>query len=289
VRKRGGQEHDRQAHGQAAARLNDARTNALALLQSPRSAIAQRGSLSHTAHRPWPVPTRRWLVGQSWHDLLFAHWCVPRSALRRVVPPDLELDTFDGECWLGVVPFQMRTVRFAWCPPVAGTSSFAEINLRTYVVSGGRPGVFFLTLDAANTIAVSLGRRLYGLPYLHARVALQRQGDAIAFHSSRDEPGWPAASFAATYRPTGLARQALPGTLEHWLTERYCFYTTRRGRLSRTEIHHEPWPLQPAAAEIQSNTLAESHDIELAGAPLLHFSRSQHVVAWAPENPPGAR
>ena len=222
-------------------------------------------------------------MGQSWHDLLFAHWPVQRDALRRVVPAALELDTFEGECWLGIVPFRMRTVRFAWCPPVAGTSAFAEINLRTYVVSDGRPGVFFLTLDAGDRVAVSLGRRLYGLPYLHARVGMQSQGDSIAFHSDRDEPGWTAARFAATYRPTGRVRPSSPDTLEHWLTERYCFYTTTRDRgLLRTEVHHAPWPLQPAAADIHSNSLAESYEIDLPGAPLLHFSGRQDVVAWAP-------
>ena len=206
------------------------------------------------------------------------------------MPPDLELDTFEGECWVGIVPFRMRTVRFAWCPPVVGTSSFAEINLRTYVVSGGRPGVFFLTLDARNPVAVSLGRRLYGLPYLRACVSLQRRGDAIAFHSSRDEPSWPAAAFAATYQPTGVTQRAPSGTLEHWLTERYCFYTATQGHgLRRTEVHHEPWPLQPAAADIQRNSLAEPYEIELQGAPLLHYSRSQHVVAWAPRAARAAR
>ena len=176
----------------------------------------------------------------------------------------------------------MRTVRLAWCPPVAGTSSFAEINVRTYVVDGDRPGIFFLALDAGNPIAVSLGRRLHGLPYLHAHVALERQSDAIAFHSSRDEPGWPTATFAATYRPAGVARRALPGALEHWLTERYCFYTATRDRgLLRTEVHHQPWPLQPATADIEVNSLAAPHEIELAGTPLLHFSRAQDVVAWA--------
>jgi uncharacterized protein YqjF (DUF2071 family) len=222
-------------------------------------------------------------VGQSWHDLLFAHWPVPWDTLRRIVPPALELDTFEGECWLGIVPFRMRTVRFAWCPPVAGTSSFAEVNLRTYVVSGDRPGVFFLTLDAGNPVAVSLGRRLYGLPYLHARLVLERKGDSIAFHSERDEPGWPAARFDATYRPAGEVQQPSRGTLEHWLTERYCFYTSTSERgLRRTEVHHAPWPLQRAAADIQSCSLAESYEIDLPGAPLLHFSRSQDVVAWAP-------
>jgi uncharacterized protein YqjF (DUF2071 family) len=263
-----------------------------ALLQSPRSAIAQRHSLRQTAHRPRPIPTTRWLVGQSWHDLLFAHWPVSRSALRRVVPRDLELDSFDGECWLGIVPFRMQTVRFAWCPPVAGTSSFAEINLRTYVVNGDLPGVCFLTLDAGNPIAILLGRQLYGLPYLHARVALQHRGGAIAFRSSRDEPGSPAATFSATYRPTGIVRAAPAGTLEHWLTERYCFYTMGRRGLRRTEIHHKPWPLRPAESDISLNSLAEPFGIELEGDPLLHFSRTQDVVAWPPHEasaPPGGR
>ncbi len=276
----------------AAARLGDGRAGPrgrraliieAAPLRSARSAIAQRRSLRHLAHRPWPVPGGRWLVGQSWRDLLFAHWPVPRDVLRRVVPESLEIDAFEGQCWVGVVPFRMSTVRFAWCPPVLGTSSFPELNLRTYVVSGGRPGVYFLSLDAGNPVAVSIGRRLYGLPYLRARVDMRRQGDAIEFDSSRKEPGWPAAAFTATYRPTAAARPSRPGSLEHWLTERYCFYSvTREHGLRRTEVHHQPWPLQPAAADIRLDALAAAHGIELTGTPLVHFSREQNVVAWAP-------
>lgn len=213
-----------------------------------RRALAQHRSLGAAAHRPWPLPSGSWVIGQSWNELLFAHWPLDADAARRLVPAPLEPDLFDGCAFVGVVPFRMQTVRFAWCPPVVGTSSFAEINVRTYVTHGGRPGIFFLSLDVNNLVALEIGRRAFGLPYLRAGVSLRTAGESVRFRSERVGRR---AAFAAEYEPTGPPRAAVPGSLEHWLTERYCFYTLAGGRPARrTEVHHAPWPLQPAAAEV---------------------------------------
>jgi len=196
------------------------------------------------------------------------------------VPAPLEPDLFDGRAFVGVVPFRMQTVRFAWCPPVVGTSSFAEINVRTYVTHQGRPGIFFLSLDVHNLVALEIGRRAFGLPYLRARVSLRTAGESVRFRSARVGRR---AAFAAEYEPTGPPRAPAAGSLEHWLTERYCFYTSgSAGTARRTEVHHPPWPLQPAAADIAESSLLEAHAINVSSAPLLHFSRSQDVVAWPP-------
>jgi len=260
-----------------------ARANPYTPLDSLRALLAQRRSLRETAHRPWSLPAGRWLVGQSWLDLLFAHWTVAHDDLRRLIPPELSLDTYDGHCWLGLVPFRMRTVRFIDCPPVLGTSSFPEVNVRTYVVRDGRPGVFFLSLDAGNPIAVLLGRRLYDLPYLRAEVSMKTDAAGVAVSSKRLATVRPAAVFAASYRPAGQPALAPPGSLEHWLTERYCFYTaTAAHGIRRTEVHHLPWRLQPAALELEANSLLAPFAITVDGAPLLHYSRAQHVVAWPP-------
>jgi hypothetical protein len=166
---------------------------------------------------------------------------------------------------------------------VLGTSSFPEVNVRTYVVSHGKPGVFFLSLDAENPIAVELGRRMYGLPYLHAHVSIQTGVSGVTMNSRRIEAGWPAAAFVGKYRPAGAPRRSEPETLEYWLTERYCFYTaTSSHGVRRTEVHHRPWRLQPAVLDLEINSLLETFAIALSAPPLLHYSQAQHVVAWAP-------
>jgi uncharacterized protein len=178
----------------------------------------------------------------------------------------------------------MRTVRFAGCPPVLGTSAFPEVNVRTYVTHGGRCGVFFLSLDAKDEIAVTLGRRMYGLPYLHAHMRMHTNTSAaVEISSQRTERTWPAAGFEASYGPDGQAALASAGSLERWLTERYCFYTTTPAQgIRRTEIHHLPWQLQPAALELTSNTMLDPFAISDDEEPLVHYSAAQHVVAWSP-------
>src|SRR5262245_4554326 len=107
----------------------------------------------------------------SWHDLLFAHWPVPVAAMRALVPAPLEVDTFDGAAWIGVVPFRMTRVGPLWLPPIPGVSSFAELNVRTYVTRDDKPGVWFFSLDAANPLAVRTARRFFHLPYFHAAMS----------------------------------------------------------------------------------------------------------------------
>jgi uncharacterized protein YqjF (DUF2071 family) len=251
---------------------------------SLRAIAAQRHSLRDQSHRPWPIPDGRWLVAQSWLDLLFIHWSVPCELIRGFVPPELELDAFNGRCYVAVVPFRMRTVRFVGCPPVLGTSAFPEVNVRTYVTHERRGGVFFLSLDAKDEIAVTLGRRMYGLPYLHAHMSMQTDTNgAVQISSQRTERRWPPVEFAASYRPAGPPALAPDRSLERWLTERYCFYTATPAQgIRRTEIHHLPWQLQPATLELQRNTMLQPFAISDADEPLVHYSAAQHVVAWSP-------
>lgn len=220
---------------------------------------------------------------QTWHDLLFAHWRADAAALRSLLPPGLELDTFDGAAWVGIVPFRM-TVRLRGLPPIPGLRAFPELNVRTYVTASGRPGVWFLSLDAANAAIVAVARRWFDLPYFRARMECRERGDGVAYSSERVHRGAPPAAFAADYRPAGPLRETARGSLDHWLTERYCLYArTPAGVLRRGEIDHPPWPLQPAEAAIGRNTMAAAHGIALPDEPpVLHFSRLQTVVAWAP-------
>lgn len=212
---------------------------------------------------------------QTWLDLLFAHWRVPEAALRRVVPAAVPIDTFAGSAWIGVTPFEVAGLRLRGLPPLP---RFPELNVRTYTTVGGRGGIWFLSLDAASALAVAGARLAYRLPYRRARMEIARAGGEIAYRSRRN-----AAALRATYAPEGPAGVPASGTLEHFLTERYCLYTLdRRGRLRRADISHPPWHLRPALAELAENTMAAPFGIELAGEPLLHYAARQDVLVGPP-------
>jgi hypothetical protein len=236
-------------------------------------------------HRPWPVPDRPWLLRQSWLDLAFLHWPIPAAALRPLVPETLAIEERDGTAWIGVVPFRMEAVTGRGMPPVPGLSAFPELNLRTYVSHGGKPGVWFFSLDADKAPAVWAARRFFHLPYHRAAMRCHRRGEWpggwIEYESRRR--GDPAAAFRARYRPTSPAREPLLDTLEHWLTERYCLYAEAPGgRIERTEIHHLPWPLCDAEIEIEESSILSPLDLAVTGPPLAHFSARQDVVTWLP-------
>ncbi|HWY21420.1 MAG TPA: DUF2071 domain-containing protein [Candidatus Acidoferrum sp.] len=235
-------------------------------------------ALQYAAHRPWPLPLGPWVMKQIWHDLLFAHWPLPAEKMRDLVPAQLALDTFDGQSWVGVVPFHMSGIRAHGLPPIPGLSRFPELNVRTYVTHGGKPGVYFFSLDAANLPAVWAARGFYHLPYFHATMSAEELGGNIHYRSRRLRG---AAEFRGQYRPTTEVRLREKGSIEHWFTERYCLYTTHRSQVYRGEIHHEQWPLQDAEALVETNTVAAAGGIALpASAPLLHFAHRLEVLIW---------
>jgi uncharacterized protein len=235
-----------------------------------------------TEHRPWPIPRAPWLMTQSWHDLLFAHWRVDVSEVRRAVPAAFDLDLFNGDAWLGVVPFYMTNVGLRTTPALPWISTFPELNVRTYVRVADQPGVYFFSLDAACWLAVAMARAFLNLPYYAADMTVERRRNGLRYESARRtrQP----AEFKANYEPTGEPFVASTGSIEYFLTERYCLYHhTRRGHPYRLDIHHPPWSLQMARAEIIVNSMAAAHDVTLNGSPaLLHFARRQDVVAWPP-------
>lgn len=223
---------------------------------------------------------------QRWLDLLFAHWPISPDILRARIPPQLMLDTFDGQAWVGVVPFRMSNVRLRWTPSLPWLSAFSELNVRTYVKShderAPKPGVYFFSLDAANPVAVAVARRWFKLPYFRAQMTLKEQENRISYQSTRTHRGTAQGAFRGSYAPIGTVTQSIPGTLEHWLTERYCLYTIDgKETILRGDIHHKPWPLQAAEAEIEVNTVAAASGISLPDAsPLLHFARQLDVIVW---------
>ena len=262
-----------------------AHTSAAMLVEMLRDFLSaparQAAATRETAHRPWPPPDRPWIQGQTWEDLLFAHWRVSDKAVRKIVPPHLQVDTFDGSAWLGVTPFRLTGLRLRGTLPFPYVSNFLELNVRTYVTADEKPGIWFFSLDASNPLAVEAARRTYRLPYYRARMSARRNGDWIDYSSARQEGEGRPYTFDARYRATGPVFHATPGSLDHFLTERYCLYTLdERQDLRRAEIHHARWPLQTAEADIALNTMPPD-GIELPDEePLLHYARRLDVVAW---------
>lgn len=261
-------------------------------------------SLQETAHRPWPMPTTPWVWRQSWLDLLFLHWPVPVSAIRHLVPPELEIEEFDGSSWVALVPFHMRGVMLRFLPDLPGISAFPELNVRLYVSYKGKRGVWFLSLDADNTLAVWAARTFFHLPYFNAEMQIQEAQahntqthdtqayDSYTYQSIRQVGSYDCqepAVLKMRYGPSSPVYHAQAGTLEHFLTERYCLYTkNKEGQLLCGEIHHIPWPLQKAEIEIEENSVLASWRLPITGElsrkpPLMHFSKGVDVVVWGVE------
>lgn len=241
----------------------------------------QRTAVRSVGHRPWVLPDRPWVMGQTWDRLLFAHWRVPPEALADSVPAELPLDLFDGDAWIGLTPFEVSALRPRLMAPVPWAGWFPELNVRTYVSVGGKPGIYFFSLDAASRAAVAAARRTYRLPYFRADIEVSTSAGFVSYDHRRVDEDGPPASFAATYAPSGEPFQAEPGSLDHWLTERYCLYSLDEERRPlRGEIHHRPWPLQRAKGDIETNTMTDSLGIALDGEPVMHFAERQDVVFW---------
>jgi uncharacterized protein YqjF (DUF2071 family) len=237
-----------------------------------------------TQHRPWPPPMTPWVMTQRWNDLLFLHYDVAPERLRELVPSSLTLDTYQQRAWLSITPFWIDHLRPPGIPSLPWVSQFSELNVRTYVSCQGKPGVYFFSLDVSHLSAVWGARIFYRLPYWHAAMKVKGRGQAIIRYHSKRSHGPKPAELKMSYGPEGRGVHASPGSLEHFLCERYCLYAATPRRLYRAEIHHLPWTLQAATAEMDVNSMTQTLGIELPQKPdLMLFSRSLKVLVWAPE------
>jgi uncharacterized protein YqjF (DUF2071 family) len=229
------------------------------------------------------MPTRPWLMRQTWHDLLFAHWPIDPRELRSIVPRPFAIDRFHGDAWIGIVAFRMTNVAPRGVPAIPWLSSFPELNVRTYVWADDKPGVYFFSLDAGSALAVRAARAMFNLPYFPASMRMAREADVIRYESRRRH-SHPTAEFLASYAPINSPFRAAVGTIEYFLTERYCLYhLDHSGRPYRLEIHHPPWRLHSARATFERNTMAAAGGVPLPTcAPLVHFAQRQDMVAWTP-------
>lgn len=235
--------------------------------------------LEQIAHRPYPMPTAPYVMSQAWRNLLFAHWRVPADVLQKLIPAPLEVDTFDDSAWVGVVPFRMCEIRGRLMP---FHIDFLELNVRTYVKFGERRGVYFFSLDADHYPSVWGARTFYGLPYFRAKMSYENKNGVINYASKRLGSGQ-SADFSAKYEATGPQELALPGTLQHFLTERYCLMISQRGIVHRTDIHHAPWQLAQARATISVNSMPTPLGLTLDTPPdSLLYAEEMKMVNWLP-------
>jgi uncharacterized protein YqjF (DUF2071 family) len=227
-------------------------------------------------------PVGSWVMHQRWHNLLFAHWRLPGDVIRRKLPKSIELDTFDGDAWISVIPFYMTGVRLRWAPPIPTAHAFAELNVRTYVRHRGVAGIWFFSLDAESTLAVIGARLGAALPYYRAAMQVRCRRRDINYCSDR-VIGTTPACFDATYWPRDERQTPAPGSLEYFLTERYSLFSSSGDRIWRIDIAHPRWDLQDAVAVVRRNTMTEAAGLGApAGDPLLHFATVQDVLFWPP-------
>ena len=231
-------------------------------------------------HRSWPLPSNKWIMRQVWRNVLFLHWPIKPRLIRPHLPPELEIDTFEGFAWMGIVAFTMKGIYFRGLP-FSVVPSFPEVNVRTYVVYKGKPGVFFLSLDVDDWASLNIAKRWYRLPYNPANIEVRTgENGAIQYKSVR-KAGNPLA-FEGSCIPTNDTYFAESGTLDHWLTERYCFYTTRNGKdIYHGDIHHLPWPLKKVDVHINQHTLFSPFNIHVSNdPPIAHFSQGVDSLMW---------
>lgn len=221
-----------------------------------------------------PPLAEKWIMRQSWRDLLFVHWPVDINTLRPLIPERLQIDAFDGLAWISIIPFRMEGIYPRWIPQIPLSSKFLEINLRTYVLYKGKPGVYFISIDANQLFALTMAHKWYHLPYFYAQMSTKREGFHLIYYSNRKGSRCTPAEFGVEFTPASAIFQPRKGTLEYWLTERYCLYAVDGGNtLYYADISHLPWQLQKADGEIQSNTLTSAYNIRLCGnPPLIHFA-----------------
>ena len=240
---------------------------------------------TQTDHRPFPMPDQPWIMTQVWNDLLFAHWPVDPGKLIGLIPSGLTLDLYKANAWISIIPFRITGMRGRGMPAIPGFSSYNELNVRTYVIHDGIPGIYFFSLDANHLPAVLAARAGTGLPYKQAEMTHKWEGDHFLSACKRMSCKGPAAEFKAAWRPKGNKLvNAEPETLEYWLLERYAMFVRRGQKIMKGEIHHDPWTFMPAEADITENTFTGFLQGGLAEEPvLLHYSPRRRFFFFPPE------
>jgi len=236
--------------------------------------VSASALLNCKSHRPFSYPGRTWKYYQEWDETLFLHWKVPAELLWELLPPGLLLDTIHGEAWVSVVAFTVKDMRFRYLPPLPYVSDFNEVNLRTYVIRDGIPGIYFLTVEAGKKLSVTMARLFVGIKYQKARI---KRG-SHSYSLSRSNEG----NMLKT-KYVWLENISEKSNVDKWLTERYCAYELIHNHMYRFNIHHKPWPLKKLKLR-RLNISYYKGPLEITERPhLQHYAPQQKVLLWGRE------
>lgn len=238
----------------------------------------------NTNHIPFSMPTRGWTLNQNWVNLTFMHWEVDHQSLKKYIPEDLELETFEGKTYIGTIPFRMEKIRPRYLPSVPFISNFPEFNIRAYVSKNNISGVLFLTLDAESRITSMYAPWAYGLPYIFAKGKVEENKEGgFSWYSKRKSNG---ISVKGESRPNGILRKAEKNSLEEFLFERYSLYVTYKNKTHIAYTCHEPWEFQDATVKLEENSLTEFYNLGISNLlepDLVHISKGVQVRTWSAE------
>ena len=226
-------------------------------------------------------PAGRPSMRMTWRNLAFFHWPVDLQCIRALVPPALDVDTFDGRAWIGLVPFTMRDVGHTIWPWIPTMRHFHECNVRTYVSCGSVRGVYFFSLDATSRLAVWGARTFWHLNYKRSAIEISRRDDEVRYAVDRMDQ--PRAALRCVWRAGRPMPRSQPGELAHFLTERYSLLTVNRaGRPLQGRIHHHPWPLRQGEVIDLNDSLVSAAGINVAsaGPPLVYHADEIRIEAW---------
>ncbi|WDO13393.1 DUF2071 domain-containing protein [Flavobacterium sp. WW92] len=232
--------------------------------------------LEQTSHRPWEIPKGGWRFYQEWNDVLFLHWQVDLEELKRFVPKELEIDLFEGKPWVSIVAFAMEEIRPRYMPAFTPISNFLEINVRTYIKTKDKSGVYFLSMEGGKILSCKVAKLISRLPYRYSKIKREKE----FYRSMNSEFG---DELDILFK---IGKPLYKTDLDRWLTERYALFQNAGGYINEYEIHHHEWPMNESV--IENITLSYPRFEKLIGRKpdLANYSKGVQVIAWGKKKTP---
>jgi len=226
---------------------------------------------SYTTHRPWAMPKHPWSYSQKWNDVILLHYKVNEQLLRTFVPNQLELDQFNGEFWVSIVAFNMEQIHPGLLPSIDSISNFYELNIRTYVNSNGKPGVYFLSIEAIKSLACILAQKISKLPYKFAEIKRKNNCFESGNNSTKK-------FFSVQYSIGHKIQQK--NDLEHWLTERYTLFQDYKKEIYGFVVHHKEWELHRLKIQRLIVDYPMYNFFFLKPPDEFHYAKGVAVLSW---------